>query len=127
METPTRFMRDGQELDSNGKAIEQSKPKQAAAAEPKTEKPKPAAPPQTQPKAKPAAVADKPTEDKPAASTEKTGDLPHNITGAGKLKAGNITTWEELRAAAPDQLLALGLDADQVVKLRDLAAPAISE
>lgn len=55
-------------------------------------------------------------------ATQKTGDLPHNVVGAGKLKAIGITTWEGVREATDQALTDAGLEADQITKLRTLSA-----
>ncbi len=55
-------------------------------------------------------------------ATQKTGDLPHNVVGAGKLKAIGITTWEGVREATDQALTYAGLEADQITKLRTLSA-----
>ncbi|MFC6592406.1 hypothetical protein ACFP81_10645 [Deinococcus lacus] len=48
--------------------------------------------------------------------TLKTGDLPHNIGGAAKLKEADITTYEALREKSTAELVALGLTGEQAEK-----------
>lgn len=54
-----------------------------------------------------------PDDDQPAL---KTGDLPHNIVGAAKLKEGGVTTYEQLREKSKADLVALGLSDGQADK-----------
>lgn len=55
----------------------------------------------------------------------KTGDLPPNFVGAGKLKEAGITTYEALRETDEATLKSSGLDDEQVKKVQEAAkAPA---
>lgn len=62
------------------------------------------------------------------APTLRTGDLPGNFTGVGKLKAGGVTTFEALREKDAAALVTLGLTEEQaqaaLAKANDPLGPA---
>jgi hypothetical protein len=103
MEQKTRYMRGDVEIDAFGNEVE-------------------AAPAKASTSANTDAGAGTP------APAQKTGDLPHNIVGAGKLKDAGVTTWEQLRTKDKAALLTLGLNDEQADKvLLQAMAQASSE
>ena len=52
---------------------------------------------------------------------QRSGDLPDNFVARAKLAAGDITTYEALRAAERPHLLDLGLTEKQADRARQLA------
>lgn len=62
------------------------------------------------------------------APTLRTGDLPGNFVGVGKLKAGDVTTFEALREKDAAALVELGLTEEQaqaaLAKANDPLGPA---
>ena len=109
--------------DAKGKKIEQ----RAAPSEPATTGRKSAKAGDTQ-------KASQPTKNTGTSSTDqgdaaktpslRTGPLPRNTVGYGKLAAIQppVETYEQLREATDEQLTAANLDAEQVAKLREVQA-----
>jgi len=77
---------------------------------------------ESQPEVAQASESSTPAETGETTQTQKTGDLPGNVVGAGKLKAIGVTTWEGLRDTSDQALADAGLDADQVARLRTLSS-----
>lgn len=76
----------------------------------------------------PASPTPKPAPAPADAPQLRTGDLPGNFVGIGKLKEGGVTTFEQLREKDKAALVALGLTDEQadsaLAKANDPLGPA---